>query len=62
MLRQPLRIEVAGFPPIYAKVCWRQAPRHGLVFDKGFLLEELARHMNAMHSAPRHLGSLRQTG
>ncbi len=51
MLRQSLRIEVDGFPPIFAKVCWRQAPRHGLVFDRGFLLEELALNMTHLHES-----------
>ncbi len=51
MLRQTVRVETPGFPPIYAKVCWRQVPRHGLVFDKGFLLEELAQNMMKLHEA-----------
>lgn len=50
MLRQPVRIEAAAFPPIYAKVVWRQQPRHGLVFDRGFLMEELAQHIAKMHA------------
>lgn len=54
MLRQSLRIEVAGFPPIFAKVCWRQSPRHGLVFDRGFLLEELALNLTQMHERAQH--------
>jgi len=49
MLRQSLRLDVAGFPPIFAKVCWRQMPRHGLVFDGGFGLEELAGFMRKLH-------------
>jgi hypothetical protein len=51
MMRQGLRIELSGFPPIYAKVCWRQVPRHGLVFDKGFLLEELAHNLLKLHES-----------
>lgn len=51
MLRQSVRIETAGFPPIYAKVVWRQQPRHGLVFDRGFLMEELAQNMVKMHES-----------
>ena len=49
LLRQSVRIELAGFPPIFAKVCWRQQPRHGLVFEKGFLLEELAGNLLKLH-------------
>ena len=49
MLRQTVRIETDGFPPIFAKVVWRDMPRYGLVFDKGFLLEEMAAHMVRMH-------------
>jgi hypothetical protein len=51
MLRQSLSLEVPGFPTIFAKVCWRQTPRHGLVFDKGFLLEETARYMAKLHQS-----------
>ena len=51
MLRQSLRLDVAGFPPIFAKVCWRQMPRHGLVFDAGFGLEELAGCLRRLHEA-----------
>jgi len=51
MLRQPVRIETVGFPPIHAKVVWRQQPRHGLVFDRGFLMEELAQNIAKMHEA-----------
>jgi hypothetical protein len=53
MLRQSLSLEVPGFPTIFAKVCWRQSPRHGLVFDKGFMLEETARYLAKLH----HSGS-----
>ena len=49
MLRQPVRIELAGFPPIFAKVCWRQQPRYGLVFENGFLLDELAHNLMKLH-------------
>lgn len=49
MLRQPVRIETAGFPEIFAKVVWRQQPRHGLVFDRTFQMEELAQNLARMH-------------
>lgn len=49
MLRQSVRIETVGFPQLFAKVVWRQQPRHGLVFDRGFQMEELAQNMAKMH-------------
>ena len=45
MLRQLVRMEIDGFPPMFAKVCWRRHPYHGVVFERAFNLEELARHM-----------------
>lgn len=49
MLHQSLRLDVMGFPSIHAKVCWRQAPRHGLVFDGAFGLDELAGYLHRLH-------------
>ena len=43
MLRQPVRLDAPGAPPLHAKVCWRRAPHYGLVFEQGFTLETLAR-------------------
>lgn len=54
MLRQSVRVETFGFPPLHAKVVWRQQPRHGLVFDRGFLMEELAQNMAKMHEGDGH--------
>lgn len=58
MMRQSLKLEVPGFPIIYAKVCWRQMPRHGLVFEKGFLLEEMAHNLVKLHDSAgiSHMG------
>jgi len=49
MLRQLVRLEVEGFPSMFAKVCWRRHPYHGMVFERGFNMEELARHMVQLH-------------
>ena len=43
MLRETARIQIPGFPVIVARMCWRDHPRYGLVFEAGFGLEELAR-------------------
>lgn len=42
MLREQVRIESDLIPPVIARVCWRSAPRYGLVFETGFSLDELA--------------------
>ncbi|HWU04544.1 MAG TPA: PilZ domain-containing protein [Novosphingobium sp.] len=62
MLRQPVKMEVPGFPPIFAKVCWRQQPRHGLVFDTVFTMEELACNMLRLHGQAEPLGPTIGTG
>lgn len=51
MLRQLVRLEIDGFPSMFAKVCWRRHPYHGMVFERGFSMEELARHMVQLHGA-----------
>lgn len=38
-----LRVEVAGWPPRHAHVCWRKDYRHGLSFQQELSLSELAR-------------------
>jgi hypothetical protein len=51
LLRESVRLEMGPqpamfapiFAPRFAKICWRRAPYYGLVFDKGFQLDELAR-------------------
>ncbi|HZU63245.1 MAG TPA: PilZ domain-containing protein [Novosphingobium sp.] len=58
MLRQPVRLEAEGFPPVHAKVCWRHQPRYGLVFEKGFSLEELALHLARLHAAAPATGAV----
>ncbi|NBC35390.1 PilZ domain-containing protein [Novosphingobium sp. FSY-8] len=55
MLRQLIKLEMPGFPAIYAKVCWRQQPRHGLVFETGFGLDELANNIMKMHDLSLHV-------
>lgn len=51
-LGQKLRLEADSLPAIGATVCWRNAPDYGLVLDRVFTLEELAR-----HAAQLQLGS-----
>lgn len=51
MVRQLVRLELDGFPTMFAKVCWRRHPYHGVVFESGFNLEELARRMVALHGS-----------
>lgn len=38
-----VRIEVAGWPPRHAHVCWRKDYRHGLSFQQELSLQDLAR-------------------
>lgn len=41
-LGQQVRIEAPGLPLRHARVCWRRGGAHGLVFQQGFRLDELA--------------------
>lgn len=41
-LGQKLRFESPGFPVLQARVRWRRGGSHGLVFQQGFRLDELA--------------------
>lgn len=43
MLREAVRLEMEGFPPVVARVVWRDQSRYGVVFECGFGLEELAK-------------------
>lgn len=52
LLRQLVKIDIPGFPQIYAKVCWRQEPRHGLALETSFTMEELALNIMKMHEFP----------
>ena len=52
LLRQLVKIDIPGFPQIYAKVCWRQEPRHGLALETSFSMEELALNLMKMHEYP----------
>lgn len=49
LLRQLVQVEIKGLPALYARVCWRRQPLYGLVFEQGFTLEELARHVARLH-------------
>jgi hypothetical protein len=50
MLRQLLKLEIPGFPPTFGRVAWRQVPYHGLSFESGFPLDQLAHHLKAMYA------------
>lgn len=41
-LGSPVRIEIPGFAPHLASVCWRQEYRHGLAFQEALTLQQLA--------------------
>lgn len=49
LMRERIKIESDFLPALYGRVCWRQRPRYGVVFDQGFHLDELARHMAHLH-------------
>jgi hypothetical protein len=51
MVRQLVRLEIDGFPAMFAKVCWRRHPYHGMVFERAFNLEELAHNVLRLHTA-----------
>jgi hypothetical protein len=48
-VREPVRIECKGLPIIHGKVCWRDSPQCGVVFEQGFGIEELAQLMVRLH-------------
>lgn len=43
LMNELVRIETGITPPLYAKVRWRSQPSYGLIFERTFRLEELAR-------------------
>lgn len=43
LMNELVRVETTMFPPVYAKVRWRDHPRYGLLFEQTFQLDELAR-------------------
>lgn len=43
MIDELVRIESRVLPALYAKVRWRSPPRHGLVFEQTFRIDQLAR-------------------
>ena len=53
MLRQAVRVKMPGFPEVVARVCWRDHPRYGMVFEYGFGLEELARMLAHLQGVSR---------
>ena len=53
MSQEAARIQIPGFPLIVARVCWREHPRYGMVFESGFGLEELARMLAPLQDGSR---------
>ena len=51
--QETARIQIPGFPVIIARVCWRDHPRYGVVFEGGFGLEELARMLAPLQNGSR---------
>ncbi|WP_245647508.1 PilZ domain-containing protein [Novosphingobium lentum] len=43
LMNELVRVDTGIMPPIYAKVRWRSHPRYGLLFERTFKLDELAR-------------------
>ena len=54
MLREAVRLDIPGFPQIVARVCWREHPRYGVVFEYGFGLEELSRMLAHLQDSGGH--------
>lgn len=52
-LRQAVSIELPTMPPILARLRWRRLPEHGLVFDHGYQLAELAALIDHLHKPLR---------
>ena len=52
MLHQRVRIDAEGLAPIFAKVCWRNMPLHGLVFERSYAMEELASALQVLNTGP----------
>lgn len=50
-LDQLVKLEAEGLPTLYAKVRWRRHPDYGLVFERTFRLDELARLAQTMQKA-----------
>jgi hypothetical protein len=49
LMRERIKIESDLLPALFGRICWRQRPRYGVVFDQGFHLDELARQMARLH-------------
>ena len=58
MLHQRVRIDAEGLAPIFAKVCWRNMPLHGLVFERSYSMEELAGAMQVLNAGPAGIDAL----
>lgn len=54
LMRERIKIETDALPTLFGRICWRQRPRYGVVFDQGFHLDELARHMARLHEEQTH--------
>lgn len=56
-LDQRIVVDLKGFPPIAARVRWRNRPLYGLVFEQAFRYEELANrlflNLSGEHARPR---------
>ncbi|MBU6266396.1 MAG: PilZ domain-containing protein [Sphingomonadales bacterium] len=59
MLRERVRIEADLLPTLTAHVCWRAAPRYGLVFEQSFQLDELARTIQRVQQSEQARASSR---
>jgi hypothetical protein len=42
-VKQKVKLEAEGLPPLIANVAWRTSPHYGLVFQQTFTFEELAK-------------------
>lgn len=42
-VKQKVKLEAEGLPPLIANVAWRSSPHYGLVFQQTFTFEELAK-------------------
>lgn len=49
-----VRIDAPQLPPLHARVRWRRAAMHGLVFQQGFRLDDLARLGWQLQLGPSH--------
>ena len=50
-VKQKVKLEAEGLPPLIANVAWRSSPHYGLVFQQTFTFEALAKQVAALHGA-----------